>query len=204
MLGQAGIDAAAGKTAHKLQQLLLAEMHHRIKNLLAMVQSIAIQSLRSAPTLAAAQTAVAARISALSRAHDIMLSSEEEVAPLAMLLAGMTGPFGQENFSIDVPDIKFEASTAVYVSLVINELCTNAVKYGALSIPSGRVSLVGTPGGGALLLTWVEQGGPVVREPTRRSFGTRLIETTAPGKTKLEFRPDGVFCEMWIPVRDKA
>jgi two-component sensor histidine kinase len=89
------------------------------------------------------------------------------------------------------------------ISLVINELCTpNAVKYGALSAPDGRVSVTGhlDDATKTSFMTWTERGGPPVQMPSRRSFGTQLIEVAFPGECALEFRPDGVVCEMRIAV----
>ena len=107
LLRQAGIDTAASDVVQKLHRLLLAEMHHRIKNMLAMVQSITTQSLRTAKTLEDAQEAISHRIIALSRTHDILLSNDRAAVQLNVLLAGLTAPFGDQNFSIDVPPSNF-------------------------------------------------------------------------------------------------
>jgi two-component sensor histidine kinase len=90
----------------------------------------------------------------------------------------------------------------VALALTVNELATNAVKYGALSVPDGGVVVVGRRDAGAsdLAITWSEHGGPAVREPTRRNFGTQLILTALPNEPSLEFRPVGVRCEMSVPV----
>ena len=202
LLRQAGIDAATSDVTQKLQRLLLAEMHHRIKNILAMVQSIATQSLRSAKTLEDAQEAISQRIIALAHTHDILLSNDGVAAPLSVLLAGLTAPFGAQNFFIDVPAIDFPSSPAISISLVINELCTNAVKYGALSTPNGRVSVAGhlDDATKTLILMWTERGGPAVQQPSHRSFGTQLIEAAIPGECRLDFDPDGVVCEMRISI----
>jgi two-component sensor histidine kinase len=90
----------------------------------------------------------------------------------------------------------------VALALVINELATNAIKYGALSIPDGGVLLAGRKNDGAdeLVISWSERGGPAVQEPTRRNFGTQLILTALPSEPSLEFRPAGVYCEMRVPV----
>jgi two-component sensor histidine kinase len=187
--------------AQKLQRLLLAEMHHRIKNMLAMVQSRATQSLRTAKTLEDAREAISDRIVALARTHDILLSSDGDAVQLPALVANMAAPFGEQNFSIDVPDIQFPSAPAISISLVMNELCTNAVKYGALSTPNGRVCVTGhLDETKTLILTWAERGGPPVQPQSHRSFGTQLIETATPGECRLEFRPDGVVCEMRIEL----
>ena len=131
LLAQAGIDAKEREAADKLQKLILEEMHHRIKNLLAMVQSIATQSLLKAKSLDDAREAISHRILALSRTHDILLGNDGESARLGALLYAVAEPFGQQGFAINVPDVAIPSATAISVSLVFNELCTNAVKYGA-------------------------------------------------------------------------
>jgi two-component sensor histidine kinase len=196
LLDQAGVDAAASEVASKLQKLLLAEMHHRIKNLLAMVQAIATQSLRGAKTLDEAREAINNRIVALSRTHDILLSSNSDAARLPALISGVAHPFGDGAITISVPDVEVAAPQAISISLVLNELCTNAVKYGALSTAAGHVSLVGWLEGDTLILRWKESGGPVVRAPTEQTFGTQLIESVAPGQSQLHFPADGVTWEM--------
>jgi len=202
LLRQAGLDAAESDVAYKLQRLLLSEMHHRIKNVLAMVQSIVVQSLRSAPTPAEATEAITYRIAALARTHDIILSAAGEGSPLELLLEDITAPFGNKRFLINVPSVVIPPKAAVSLALTVNELATNAVKYGALSVPDGGVVVAGRrdDGVGELVITWSEHGGPAVHEPTRRNFGTQLILTALPNEPNLEFRPTGVLCEMRVPV----
>lgn len=202
LLEQAGLDAAESDVAHKLQRLLLSEMHHRIKNVLAMVQSIVVQSLRSAPTPADAMEAITYRIAALARTHDIILSTAGEGSPLELLVEDITAPFGCNRFRINVPSVVIPPKAAVALALTVNELATNAVKYGALSVPGGAVVVAGrrNDGVGELVITWSEHGGPAVHEPTHRNFGTQLILTALPNEPKLEFRPAGVVCEMHVPV----
>jgi two-component sensor histidine kinase len=202
LLRQAGLDAAEGDVAHKLQRLLLSEMHHRIKNVLAMVQSVVVQSLRSAQTSAEASEAITCRITALARTHDIILSTAGEGSPLEPLLEDITAPFGSNRFRINVPSVVIPPQAAVALALTVNELATNAVKYGALSVPDGGVVVAGRRDDGAseLVITWSEHGGPAVQEPTRRNFGTQLILTALPNEPSLEFWPVGVRCEMKVPV----
>jgi two-component sensor histidine kinase len=202
LLTQAGLDAAASDVANKLQRLLLSEMHHRVKNLLAMVQSIVLQSLHSARTPLDAVEVVTARISALARAHDIILSNTREGSPLKMLFADITAPFGPGRFRIDVPAVEISSRAAVSLALVINELATNAVKYGALSSPDGSVVIAGRTDAAArdLIITWTEEGGPAVNDPDFRGFGTKLIQVALPSEPILEFRSAGVFCEMKVPL----
>jgi two-component sensor histidine kinase len=200
LLRQAGLDAAESDVAHKLQRLLLSEMHHRIKNVLAMVHSIVVQSLRSAGTPAEASEAITNRITALARTQDIIMSTAGEGSPLELLLEDATAPFGSNRFRINVPSMIIPPKAAVALALTVNELSTNAVKYGALSVPDGGVVLEGRDGTGDLFITWSEHGGPAVQEPTHRNFGTQLILIALPSEPNLEFRPAGVYCEMRVPL----
>jgi two-component sensor histidine kinase len=202
LLKQAGLDAAATDVAQRLQRLLLSEMHHRIKNMLAMVQSIVAQSLRSANSPAEALDAIAHRISALARSHDAILSDTGDSPQLKVLFEDMIVSFESGRFQIDLPAAKISSKGAVSLALVINELATNAVKYGALSVPNGRVVISGHKDDAAheIIVMWTEHGGPPVREPARSNFGTQLIRTALPSEPILEFRRAGVFCEMRVPL----
>jgi two-component sensor histidine kinase len=201
LLRQAGLDAEESEVARELQQLLLSELHHRLKNLLAMVQSIVAQSLRAARSPGEASEAIGNRIAAVARTHDIILSSAGEGSTLPILLETIVAPFGESRFQIDVPDADIGSRAAIGLALVINELATNAVKYGALSVPTGYVAITGRTGVAAdeLALVWVESGGPAVRAPENRSFGTKLMQVVLPTEPKLEFRPTGVVCEIRVP-----
>jgi two-component sensor histidine kinase len=207
LLAQAGLDAAANDVAHELQKLMVDELHHRVKNTLAMVQAIASQSLRAAASLEDARLAIEQRIRALAAAHDLLYSNAPESTRLAVVLKRAVEAYGgQRQFSIQSPSLDVPAEIALALSMMLNELGTNAVKYGSLSLPTGRVNLVAAVDSDASVLdiTWTESGGPRVQPPTRRSFGTRLIEnslsSTIAGSSKLEFPADGVVCKMQIPL----
>ena len=113
---------------------------------------------------------------------------------------------GMGRFSITSPEIDVPAPAALPLVMVLNELCTNASKYGALSVPNGHVDIKAEIDSreSQILLTWTEAGGPAVSEPVRRSFGTRLIEqsllSTIDGKGKIQYRPTGVVCVLAIPL----
>jgi two-component sensor histidine kinase len=201
LLVQAGLDAAASDVAHRLQRLMLAELHHRVKNTLTMVQAIATQTLRSAATMDAASEAIQYRIGALARTHDLLLEQNWDSAQLDALLSRAVEPFvAMQRFSMEVPKVAIPSSQALSISLVINELATNALKYGALSTPAGRVRLTGLLDVHTrdLSLTWTESGGPPVQAPAERSFGTQLIESA--GDTTLQYRPEGIVCELRMPI----
>src|ERR1700688_1582578 len=182
LLAQAGIDARERAAADKLQKLILEELHHRIKNTLATVSAIASQSLRNVQGAENAQHAIEGRLLALGRAHDLLLQARWSSADLGKIVRGATEAFDnpdEPKFSIAGPDIQMTSSAVIAIAMTLNELCTNTTKFGALSVPEGRVEIawdIDEPSQ-RLRLIWTEHDGPPVAAPTRRSFGTRLIET---------------------------
>jgi len=207
LLAQAGIDAAQRETADRLQKLILEELHHRIKNTLATVSAIASQSLRTAPSIEHAQQAIAGRLQALGRAHDLLLQARWTSTNLAHIVHGATEPYGSEataRFSIQGPDLQIASGEVIAFAMTLNELCTNATKFGALSVPAGRIEIAWTIENDARLrLTWREKGGPAVHAPTRQSFGTRLIETLGKqlgGKVELIYDPNGLVFVLDVPL----
>jgi two-component sensor histidine kinase len=207
LLAQAGIDAAQRDTADRLQKLILEELHHRIKNTLATVSAIASQSLRTATSIDHAQQAIASRLLALGRAHDLLLQARWTSAGLAHIVHGATEPYdgeGTGKFSIEGPDLAIASGAVIAVAMTLNELCTNATKFGALSVPAGRIGIGwAIEDDTRLRLTWREKGGPAVHAPTRQSFGTRLIETLGKqlsGKVELIYDPNGLVFVLDVPL----
>lgn len=209
LLARAGLESAEHDVARKLQQLMLEELHHRIKNTLATVQAIVSQSLRAADTILEAQEAIEQRLQSLGRVHDLLLKTSWIQASLSSLITTAIEPFrekGTGQFSVTSPEIDVAAPAALPLAMVLNELCTNASKYGALSVPNGRVDIAARIDGDArqILLSWTETGGPTVKEPARRSFGTRLIEqsllSTLDGRGKIQYPPTGLVCVLAIPL----
>jgi two-component sensor histidine kinase len=195
---------AEQKDAERLQQLVLEEMHHRVKNTLAIVQAIVVQSLRSAETLDYANGAITSRILALGRVHDLLLRTDWDGARLKDLLITATKPFDSRDasrFAIESPDVEVNSGSALSLVMALNELCTNAVKYGALSNADGRVAITARVDGVAELLRieWAESGGPPVRAATRRSFGMKLIEQLV-GTAQVRFETSGLICLLDIPL----
>src|SRR6476646_2584490 len=181
LLAQAGIDAAEQKVAEKLQRMMVEELHHRVKNILATVQAIASQSLRAAQNVEEGRKAIESRLQALGRGHDVLLQTNWSKAKLAAILKAGIEPFitaTAPQIVMRSADIEVAPAAALPLAMILNELCTNAVKYGALSRPRGLVNIEATvaDSGDSFLLTWVEKGGPAVQEPSRRSFGSKLIE----------------------------
>src|SRR6202049_1828131 len=145
LLAQAGIDAEQRETADNLQKLILEELHHRIKNTLATVSSIASQSLRTATSIEHGQHAIEGRLLALGRAHDLLLQARWSNASLEQTIRGATEPYvsiGSGRISIQGPDIRITSGAVVALAMTLNELCTNTTKFGALSVPAGRIEIV--------------------------------------------------------------
>ncbi len=209
LLAQAGIDAAELRVVDRLQRLLLEELHHKVKNTLATVMAITTQSLRTATSLEHGREAIEYRLLALGRVHDLLLQTNWTTTALTAILQAAITPFdsaGGGRFFIEASDIQVSSAAVMPLAMVLNELCTNAIKYGALSTPAGRVDITATVDDDHKLfrLGWTESGGPPVKPPTRRSFGTRLIEhgmiSQLQGEARLDFAPAGVECVLDIPL----
>jgi len=208
LLAQAGIDAQASSLAGKLQAIIIGELHHRLKNTLAIVAAITSQSLKTASSLEEATKTIADRLHALGVAQDLLVRERWTGAGCRSLIESAFQSKGLEQFEIAGDDIAISSGPAIALSMVIHELCTNAVKHGALSVPGGRVSISWTilslDNLKRFKLVWKESGGPHVHEPSRMSFGSRLIEQALPGQlqgdARLRFDPEGVSCEVNIPL----
>jgi two-component sensor histidine kinase len=208
LLAQAGIDAKEREAADKLQKLILGELHHRIKNTLATVSAIASQSFRAAPSVEHGQQAMEGRLAALGRAHDLLMQISWSNASLVHTLSGATEPFesqGARRFHFNGPDIRITSGSVIALAMTFNELCTNTTKFGALSVPGGRVEIAWTISDEAqrLNLIWTEKGGPAVAPPTRRSFGTRMMESLGQqlnGHVQLTYDPGGFIYTLEVPL----
>jgi PAS domain S-box-containing protein len=206
------VDITERKRAESRQKLLIDELNHRVKNTLATVQSLAVQTARHADGLADFAHRFEARLLALSRAHDLLTRRHWEGASLDVLvrevLTAMTGHAAQQ-IGTDGPAVDLDSRTALNLTMVLNELATNAMKFGALSSDAGRLSIAWRLQEGAglqprLILEWRESGGPPVLPPARRGIGSRqmerCIERDLGGEFDLAFEPSGVVCRMSIAV----
>jgi two-component sensor histidine kinase len=208
LLAQAGIDATQQRASERLQRLLLEELHHRMKNTVATVMAIASQTLRTAESLAQGRQAIESRLSALGRAHDFLLQTNWEIASLSDVVRAAIEPYdtkGGGRFMVQDANIEIGSGAVLSFTMALNELCTNAVKYGALSNDTGHVEITSTLDEALqrFKLTWAEKGGPAVQKSTRRSFGTRLIDRLADqlrGDVRWRFEPTGVVCELDAPL----
>ena len=208
LLAQAGIDAKEREAADKLQKLILDEMHHRIKNTMATVMAIASQSLRTATSTEHARQAIDGRLSALGRAHDLMMQVSWANASLINVIRAATEPYdarGSGRFLIEGPDIGITSSAVIALAMTLNELCTNTTKFGALSVPAGHIEITWKIEEDAqrLILTWSEKGGPAVQIPSRRGFGSRMIGSLGQqlkGRVQLDYTPTGFVYSLDVPL----
>ena len=198
--------AIAKLEAEAHQRVLNAELSHRLKNTLAMVQAINNQTLRGVADRAVV-AALEQRIIALSKAHDLLLGEGGAAAHIRTVVANALDPHGGAvNFRVSGPDISVGAKATMSITLLLHELATNAAKYGALSAEGGRVELewrvsryAGAP---RLLMAWTERGGPPAFAPARRGFGSRLIALgiVGAGRTELDFTAHGLHATFSAPL----
>ncbi|OCW58617.1 hypothetical protein AWJ14_05615 [Hoeflea olei] len=177
------------KRQHR-QRLLLEELNHRVKNTLASVQSIVAQTLRSAADPASAKQAIGARLAALSKAHNLLSAQEWTSADLGEIIGQEVAVFDPERISLDGPRFTLSPRASISLAMLVHELATNAVKYGALSSETGTVAIVWREEPeGHLTLAWRESGGPPAVQPDRKGFGTRLIESIVAGEFGGSYAP---------------
>jgi two-component sensor histidine kinase/CheY-like chemotaxis protein len=205
LLVQAGIEADERQAADKLQLLIHAELHHRIKNILATVGAITHQSLRTATSVAHASAAIDGRFAALGRAHDLLTRVSWENATIDSTVRNAIEPFDQGGgrFIVSGEDIRITSNSVIAFAMTLNELCTNTTKFGALSLPEGQVHVTWSVSGEFLHFEWIETGGPLVAEPTRKSFGTRMMSSLGQqlkGKVELDYRPSGFAYTLDVPI----
>lgn len=211
------IDITDHKRAEDHLRLLLNELNHRVKNTLAIVQSMAAQSFqqidRQDERFNDARQAFEARLFALARGHDVLTRENWEGASLEKIVAEACAAYriAPERggiFEIEGPDIRVTPSMALSLSMALHELCTNALKHGALGAPGGRIAISWSacPAGKGrrLLMRWQERGGPPASPPARKGFGSRLIEQglarELDGTVQLAFEPEGLVCTIDVPL----
>lgn len=189
------------------QRTLLAhELDHRVKNILAMVTAIAHQTFRPPATMDTAPKEFASRIRALAKAQDLLTQTSWTGAQLEQVVEGTLESVGSR-IDFSGPGVDLTAKSALALALALHELTTNAVKYGALSVDGGSVELtweiVGEANARSFLLRWIETGGPTVKQPDRKGFGSRLITSALSaefhGTADIEYRPEGVVFTLNAP-----
>jgi PAS domain S-box-containing protein len=206
-------DVTDRKASERRQKLLIDELNHRVKNTLATVQSLASQTARGAASPVAFREGFEGRLIALSKAHDQLTTHHWENADLRELLSGSLAPYAgatPDRIVLRGEDIVLRPRAVLTLAMAFHELTTNAAKYGALSVPGGRIEIRWQPveaenGQRAQLkIDWIEPGGPAVAEPERRGFGSKLIEggiaAEHGGSARLAFEPEGLRCEIFMPL----
>ncbi|MFN7106919.1 MAG: sensor histidine kinase [Brevundimonas sp.] len=193
--------------AAQRQKLMIDELNHRVKNTLATVQSIAIQTARSNTDPASFAETFQSRIMALSHTHNLLTQSHWEGADLRAILEHETEAYGHTRISLNGPPVSLEPAVVLSLGMIFHELATNAAKYGALHTPEGRLLIdwaLADQRAPKLKLSWREMGGPKVTAPDRRGFGSRLIERNIrhdlAGEIDLVYAPDGLIAELTVPL----
>ncbi len=209
----AATDITERKRYEEHQQMLVNELNHRVKNTLVTVQSFAMQSFRHAQTLSEGRERFEARLLALAKAHDVLTRENWQGAGLREVVAEALAPHAREKddvrFEVEGPELRLQPKAALALALVLHELATNAVKYGALSIPAGRVRIrwqVEENSVHGFSLRWEESGGPPVVAPRRRGFGSKLIEQglaqDLAARVNLRFAAQGLLCTLDAPLAE--
>ena len=208
-------------TRHKNEliqsKLLIGELNHRVKNTLSTVQSIVWQALRTVSDPASIREAIESRLLALSRSHDLLTREKWKSARLYDIVHDALEPFSAgdgraERIMIKGLNVRFPPKAALAFGIAFNELATNAVKYGALSNATGSLLIEWTiepsSDGNRLILRWVETGGPPLSPPSRKGFGSRMIEQglalELEGTAHLDYAPEGLVCTMNFPAQNVA
>jgi len=199
-------DVTELKHWERRRQLLLSELSHRVKNTLAVVQSLARQTLRTADSSEDFVDRFEGRLSALAAAHKLLVESDWRGAELGALALSQLEAYGgtdRQRLRIEGENVALPPDIATPFGLVLHELATNAAKYGAFSTADGQVLLTWKlrNSGRHLVVTWEERGGPPVKPPEKQGFGGVLIERSLPGgAVRREFRPDGIVCTIDIEL----
>ena len=205
------VDVTRIVQAEQHQRLLVDELNHRVKNMLAVVISLATQTLKRAGSLEAFSGVFMGRVHALTAAYSLLSRENWSSVPLQEVVAEELRPFMSDdraNVLIEGPAVPLEPRGALALGMAIHELATNAAKYGALSVPEGDVAVTwaveGTGDGRTLVLDWSERNGPPVAPPAKRGFGTVLIERglahDLSGEARIEFLPAGVRASVRAPL----
>lgn len=204
------------KRAEQQTRVALRELAHRVKNTLTIVTAIASQTVRHSTDLSDFDAKFRARLLGLSRVHDLLTSGRSYSTELSALAKEVLKPYQGDNensLALDGPPIELAPNTAIMLSMLFNELATNATKYGAWSVAKGRVGLAwrledtGSDDERNLSIVWREREGPPVRAPNHQGFGSNVIkfsvERSLRGKAHADFAPEGVTYNITIPWRDK-
>lgn len=188
------------------QRVLMSELDHRVKNNISAIMSLADQTIASTHDIDRFREAFMGRLMALTRTHEALARSKWAGARLRQVIDLTLDPYhreGDECVTTDGPAVQLDSKSASSLSMALHELATNSVKYGALSVPGGTVSLTWTADVDGLRLTWLERGGPPVTAPATPGFGTTLVNGMIgfelQGEVKFNYARDGLECTLAIP-----
>jgi two-component sensor histidine kinase len=206
-------DIAERKARERHIDFLMRELAHRSKNLLAVVQAIAGQTVRYSPSLEEFQPRFSQRISALARTQDVLVGSNWQGAGIGELVEAQLAPFTEKastRIEVSGAELELKPSAVHSLTLALHELATNAAKYGALSAPGGRVAIAwkleGAPEGGEhrFHMSWRERDGPPVAPPARKGFGhvviSEMVASALRGEVKLDYAPGGLVWSIDVPA----
>ena len=206
------VDVTERKKSEERTKLLIDELNHRVKNTLATVQAIVTQTLKNKNAGSDARETVEARLQSLARSHDLLTREEWDGAFLHEVVGQALHPFvraGDDGqVRLEGRPVRLRPKVALSLGMTLHELATNASKYGALSVETGRIAISWSTapvnGRPSIELSWQESGGPHVLPPVRKGFGSRLIEKgfahELGGHAQLQFLPEGVHCTIHFPV----
>ncbi len=210
-------DISERKRAEVHNTLLMNELSHRVKNVLASVQSLAMETLRATPTLEAFKEVFLSRLRALSSTHELLVDREWRDVGLRDVLEIEMAPYQTDGKTNELDGDRGRIFVSprkwtLALGMAFHELATNAVKFGALSVPTGHIAIDWSeqPGesGPRLHLTWVESGGPAVTPPAHKGFGSRLISEglayELDGDVEFDYRPEGIRCVVDVPIQAAA
>jgi PAS domain S-box-containing protein len=200
-------DITDRKGAEEHRDLLIKELDHRVKNTLATVQSIAAQTFRNGGVDRSVQQAFEARLLTLSSVHNVLTREGWGSVELQDVVWAALRPHcapDRDHFTVGGPSLRLQSRSAVAMSMGTHELCTNAIKYGALSVDSGHVTVGWTVSDGRFHFRWQERGGPPVSAPTQKGFGSRLVEQGLAlelrGEVRIAYDKQGVLCTIDAPL----
>jgi PAS domain S-box-containing protein len=193
------------KESEGRQQLLSLELKHRMKNTIAMIQAIANQTIRGGPEVEAVKDGFVARLNTMASAQDLLTQAAWDRASMQFLVEDcLKWQNDRSRFRIEGPQVELSSRTALAMALALHELATNATKYGALSVHAGRIDVTWSVNDGEFKFEWQESGGPPVRPPTKRGFGSRLIERALAGyfngNAVMDYRSQGVVFRLQGPI----
>jgi len=199
-------DVSERRLAHESQQKMVQELHHREKNMLAMAMAIASQSLARSTSIAEGRMAVEQRLMALAEAHNLLREGGNDIVGLRRIIDRAIAPYDTvpSRFRIEGGDLPLSSPSALAVAMAVHELCTNAIKHGALAAKSGRVEIGWRVETEHLHWTWREFDGPAMSPPKRRGFGMRVIEAgfrdQLHGSVEMSFASPGLVCTVDVPL----